>query len=83
MGELPIIQAGGAGPIQAGLLGADTVILATIATKPAGGQIFICRASGLRFRIVALLILSHNCEQPLRISEKIYRLAISSNNEKS
>jgi ABC-type nitrate/sulfonate/bicarbonate transport system substrate-binding protein len=32
-GELPIIQAGGAGPIQANLSGADTVIIATIAKK--------------------------------------------------
>lgn len=32
-GELPIIQAGGAGPIQAALSGTDTVILATIAKK--------------------------------------------------
>ena len=29
-GELPIIQAGGAGPIQAALSGTDTVIIATI-----------------------------------------------------
>lgn len=32
-GELPIIQAGGAGPIQAALSGTDTVILATIVKK--------------------------------------------------
>jgi NitT/TauT family transport system substrate-binding protein len=32
-GELPIIQAGGAGPIQAALSGTDTVVLATIAKK--------------------------------------------------
>jgi NitT/TauT family transport system substrate-binding protein len=32
-GELPIIQAGGAGPIQVALSGTDTVILATIAKK--------------------------------------------------
>ncbi len=32
-GELPIIQAGGAGPIQANLSGADAVIIATIAKK--------------------------------------------------
>jgi NitT/TauT family transport system substrate-binding protein len=32
-GELPIIQAGGAGPIQANLSGTDTVIIATIAKK--------------------------------------------------
>ena len=32
-GELPIIQAGGAGPIQTALSGADTVIIATIAKK--------------------------------------------------
>ena len=32
-GELPIIQAGGAGPIQAALSGSDTVILATIVKK--------------------------------------------------
>lgn len=32
-GELPIIQAGGAGPIQATLSGTDTVILATIVKK--------------------------------------------------
>jgi NitT/TauT family transport system substrate-binding protein len=32
-GELPIIQAGGAGPIQAGLSGTDTVVIATIAKK--------------------------------------------------
>ena len=32
-GELPVIQAGGAGPIQAALSGTDTVILATIAKK--------------------------------------------------
>lgn len=32
-GELPIIQAGGAGPIQTHLSGADTVIIATIAKK--------------------------------------------------
>jgi NitT/TauT family transport system substrate-binding protein len=32
-GELPIIQAGGAGPIQANLSGTDTVIVATIAKK--------------------------------------------------
>ena len=32
-GELPIIQAGGAGPIEANLSGADTVIIATIAKK--------------------------------------------------
>jgi ABC-type nitrate/sulfonate/bicarbonate transport system substrate-binding protein len=32
-GELPIIQAGGAGPIQASLSGTDTVIIATIAKK--------------------------------------------------
>lgn len=32
-GELPIIQAGGAGPIQTNLSGADTVIIATIAKK--------------------------------------------------
>jgi len=32
-GELPIIQAGGAGPIQATLSGTDTVIVATIAKK--------------------------------------------------
>lgn len=32
-GELPIIQAGGTGPIQANLSGADTVIIATIAKK--------------------------------------------------
>ena len=32
-GELPIIQAGGAGPIQATLSGTDTVIIATIAKK--------------------------------------------------
>ncbi|HEX9145462.1 MAG TPA: ABC transporter substrate-binding protein, partial [Candidatus Binatia bacterium] len=32
-GELPIIQAGGAGPIQVNLSGTDTVIIATIAKK--------------------------------------------------
>lgn len=32
-GELPIIQAGGAGPIQANLSGTDTVIVATVAKK--------------------------------------------------
>lgn len=32
-GELPIIQAGGAGPVQAALSGTDTVILATIVKK--------------------------------------------------
>lgn len=32
-GELPIIQAGGAAPIQTNLSGADTVIIATIAKK--------------------------------------------------
>src|SRR5574341_595234 len=32
-GELPIIQAGGAGPIQTNFSGADTVIIATIAKK--------------------------------------------------
>ncbi len=32
-GELPIIQAGGAGPIQAALSGTDAVIVATIAKK--------------------------------------------------
>ena len=32
-GELPIIQAGGAGPIQANLSGTDTVVIATIAKK--------------------------------------------------
>lgn len=32
-GELPIIQAGGAGPIQAAISGTDTVIVATIAKK--------------------------------------------------
>lgn len=32
-GELPIIQAGGTGPIQTNLSGADTVIIATIAKK--------------------------------------------------
>jgi len=32
-GELPIIQAGGAGPIQAALSGSDTIILATIVKK--------------------------------------------------
>ena len=32
-GELPIIQAGGAGPIQAALSGTDTVVVATIAKK--------------------------------------------------
>jgi NitT/TauT family transport system substrate-binding protein len=32
-GELPIIQAGGAGPIQANLSGTDTIIIATIAKK--------------------------------------------------
>ena len=32
-GELPIIQAGGAGPIQVALSGTDTVILATIVKK--------------------------------------------------
>jgi hypothetical protein len=32
-GELPIIQAGGAGPIQANLSGTDTTIIATIAKK--------------------------------------------------
>ncbi len=32
-GELPIIQAGGAGPIQTNLSGVDTVIMATIAKK--------------------------------------------------
>ena len=32
-GELPIIQAGGGGPIQAALSGTDTVIIATIAKK--------------------------------------------------
>lgn len=32
-GELPIIQAGGAGPIQANLSGTDTVIIATVAKK--------------------------------------------------
>jgi len=32
-GELPIIQAGGAGPIQAALSGTDVVIVATIAKK--------------------------------------------------
>jgi NitT/TauT family transport system substrate-binding protein len=32
-GELPIIQAGGAGPVQTRLSGADTVVIATIAKK--------------------------------------------------
>ncbi|HET7393302.1 MAG TPA: ABC transporter substrate-binding protein, partial [Candidatus Binatia bacterium] len=32
-GELPIIQAGGAGPIQVALSGTDTVVVATIAKK--------------------------------------------------
>jgi NitT/TauT family transport system substrate-binding protein len=32
-GELPIIQAGGAGPIQVAMSGTDTVIIATIAKK--------------------------------------------------
>jgi NitT/TauT family transport system substrate-binding protein len=32
-GELPIIQAGGAGPIQAAISGTDTVVIATIAKK--------------------------------------------------
>jgi NitT/TauT family transport system substrate-binding protein len=32
-GELPIIQAGGAGPIQTALAGADTVIIATISKR--------------------------------------------------
>lgn len=32
-GEVPIIQAGGAGPVQAALSGTDTVIVATIAKK--------------------------------------------------
>ena len=32
-GELPVIQAGGAGPIQAAISGTDTVIVATIAKK--------------------------------------------------
>ncbi|HXG51166.1 MAG TPA: ABC transporter substrate-binding protein [candidate division Zixibacteria bacterium] len=32
-GEVPVIQAGGAGPIQAALSGTDTVIVATIAKK--------------------------------------------------
>ncbi|OGQ89429.1 MAG: hypothetical protein A2253_03780 [Deltaproteobacteria bacterium RIFOXYA2_FULL_55_11] len=32
-GELPIIQAGGTGPIQVNLSGADTVIIATVAKK--------------------------------------------------
>jgi NitT/TauT family transport system substrate-binding protein len=32
-GELPIIQAGGAGPVQAALSGTDTVIVATIVKK--------------------------------------------------
>jgi ABC-type nitrate/sulfonate/bicarbonate transport system substrate-binding protein len=32
-GEVPIIQAGGAGPIQAALSGTDTVVVATIAKK--------------------------------------------------
>jgi NitT/TauT family transport system substrate-binding protein len=32
-GELPIIQAGGAGPIQAALSGTDTVVIATVAKK--------------------------------------------------
>jgi len=32
-GELPIIQAGGAGPIQANLSGTDTVIIATVVKK--------------------------------------------------
>jgi NitT/TauT family transport system substrate-binding protein len=32
-GELPIIQAGGAGPIQTALAGADTVIIASIAKR--------------------------------------------------
>jgi ABC-type nitrate/sulfonate/bicarbonate transport system substrate-binding protein len=32
-GELPIIQAGGTGPIQTNLSGADTVVIATIAKK--------------------------------------------------
>src|SRR3989338_6574358 len=32
-GELPIIQAGGPGPIQVNLSGADTVIIATVAKK--------------------------------------------------
>jgi NitT/TauT family transport system substrate-binding protein len=32
-GELPIIQAGGAGPIQVALSGTDTVVIATIAKK--------------------------------------------------
>jgi NitT/TauT family transport system substrate-binding protein len=32
-GELPIIQAGGAGPIQANLSGTDTVVIATVAKK--------------------------------------------------
>ena len=32
-GELPVIQAGGAGPIQTALAGADTVVIATIAKR--------------------------------------------------
>jgi NitT/TauT family transport system substrate-binding protein len=32
-GELPIIQAGGAGPIQSALSGADTVVIATISKR--------------------------------------------------
>jgi NitT/TauT family transport system substrate-binding protein len=32
-GELPIIQAGGAGPIQTALVGADTVVIATISKR--------------------------------------------------
>jgi NitT/TauT family transport system substrate-binding protein len=32
-GELPVIQAGGAGPIQTALVGADTVVIATIAKR--------------------------------------------------
>ena len=37
-GELPVIQAGGAGPIQTALAGADTVVIATIANVLAGGS---------------------------------------------
>jgi NitT/TauT family transport system substrate-binding protein len=32
-GELPVIQAGGAGPIQTALAGADTIVIATIAKR--------------------------------------------------
>lgn len=53
-GELPIIQAGGAGPIQANLSGTDTVIIATIAKKFNWwiyGQSSIARMEDLRGKV--------------------------------